>query len=170
MKKHLFSLVTFISFCFVLAGLQGNLYFLPVSVPSFWFIIFSFYSFKKPLLFSLVCNLLLALTITSFSAISISLLIGLLNIFTFAFVVIRERFHTSNFHIVVASGSGYLLFLFLKWFIQCFSQGFYYPNIVNWIVSAIFTTLLAPIFIAILSKLDEKIHFERIDTLQNLRV
>ena len=170
MKKTALSLIYLLLLSFVLTALQGNLYFLPLSVPYFWFIIYTYYSFKKPLLVSLTANLLHVFILSAFTSLSIGLLLVVLNLITFFFSTVSERFHTQSGHIAFASAAGSFLFLFIVWISQCFFYPFYYPNLLSWIGTSIATLIVAPPIVYILGMIDQKVHYERIDTLQNLRI
>lgn len=170
MKKNLLSLLFFLSVSFLLSGLQGSLYFFPISIPYFWFIIFTYYSFRKNLLFSLVANLFHAFVICCFTSISVSMLLITMNLLTLGFVAIRERFHTSQLHIAIASGLGCFFFLLSKWSIQCLYSSFFYPQLLSWVSVSFVTFLVSPLLIRFLASFDEKIHYERVDTLVNLRI
>ena len=100
----------------------------------------------------------------------LSLLLVILNIITFTFAIIKERFHTSHIHIAIASGAGCLFFMLSTWSVQSFIHNIYSPNLLGWIGTSIMTLIFAPPLIFILNTIDEKIHFERIDTLENLRI
>lgn len=170
MKKNALSLFCLISLSFLLSGLQGNLYFLPVAMPYFWFIIFTYYSFKKDLLFSLTANAIHVFVLSSFTSLSLSLLLTLLNLTGLVFFIIKERLHTTNLHITIASGAGCLFFIIANWSIKIFFNPFFTPNWTSWMGTFFTTLIVAPPLIFILDQIDHKIQFERIDTLENLRI
>ncbi|MEM7646622.1 MAG: hypothetical protein AAF203_06925 [Pseudomonadota bacterium] len=170
MKKNFMSLILFLSVSFVCCGLQACLYFLPLPLPFFWFAILSYYSFKKSLLFALLINVIHVLVITTFTTVSGGLLLLIMNVFTLAFYLLRERFHTSHIHISVGSGIGCLLFLFSYWLGEGLLAGFSYPRILHWLLASVVTLIVTPPLVLFLESIDSWIHYERIDTLQNLRV
>lgn len=170
MKKNLISLFFFLSVSFLLSGLQGSLYFFPIPMPYFWFIIFTYYSFRKNLLFSLIANICHAYVICSFTAIPISTLLLIMNFMTLGIVAVRDRFHTSQLHIAIASGLGCFFFLLSKWCMQGFYNSFFFPQVLSWFFVSLTTLLFAPLLIRFLKTFDERIHYERIDTLVNLRI
>ena len=170
MKKNAFSLFFLMSVSFLLSGIHGNLYFLPLPMPYFWFAIFAYYSFRKSLNYVIVANLMHIFVITSFSAAKPAALLLLLNLFSLAFLFIRERFHTTRGHIAIASGTGTFLFLFINWSIQSFAGHFMYPQFFIWLGISFSTLLFALPLIAFCQKIDDRFYVERIDTLQNLRI
>ncbi len=170
MKRPLMSLVLFLGTSFFLSSLQGHLQLLSLPIPHFWFIIITYYSFRKSLFFSLTANFLHGFIICLFSSIFIGLLLLLINLSTFFFVIIGERFPVNNKHIVIGAGAGCFLFHFFKWFVQCLNYGFSQPQFFQWISTSLATLIVAPFFLYIFDKIDKKIHFERIEVLKSLRV
>ena len=170
MKKTSVCLLLFITLSFFLCGIQASLYFLPFSLPYFWFVILTYYSFKKSLQFSLVCNLFHIFIISQFSSIGISSLLVNMNLVSLLFLILRDRFHIGLLQMSLSSGVGCLFFLFNSWFLSSMANGFYWPNLWSWVGSSLMTVLVAPAIIPILSFFDQKIHIERIDTLENLRI
>lgn len=170
MKKQLLSLLFFLTLSFLLCGLQGTLYFLPFPRPYFWFIILTFYSFQKNLLFCLMANILHICVIGSYSAVSLSFLLLIMNFYSLFLILIRERFHTSKRHVIVASGSGCLFFLVAQWFFECFQVQFYSPPIWSWLFTSLMTFAISPLIVLLLDKVNTYIQFETVDTLENLRI
>lgn len=170
MKKAFLFTISFMGICFFLTGLQSSLYFSPVALPSFWFIILTFYSFKKSLFFSILMNIPLALVIISFSLLPLPRLLILMNLMSLFFYFTRERFHTSNWHVSVASCCGILFFLSLDWLLDSTLYGFSYPNLFSWIGTALSTLLFSMPLVFVLDKIDQRLEYERIDTLENLRI
>ncbi len=170
MKKTLVFASIALGLSFILSGLQSSFYFFPIPLPAFWFIIFAFYSFRKSLSFSLLTNLAHAFVIISFSSVSISRLLIFLNLLSFFFYLIRERFHTNHWHISLACAGGSFVFMFSDWLIDAVQLGFNPPPIISWVSLSISTLVFAPPFVFLLDKIDQKIAYERIDTLQNLRI
>ena len=170
MRRTLLSLFLFLGTSFFLSGLQSNFYFLPFPVPHFWFIVLTYYSFKKDLLFSLVANILHSLIICSFSSISISFFLIIINLFSLSFHLIGKRFHTNNQHLVLAAGSGCFLFYFFKWCLLCLRYDFFYPSFLPWIGASLMTLIVALPFLFVFDRIDKKIHSERISLLKHLRI
>ena len=170
MKKTILSMALFLTLSFFLCGIQASLYFLPFALPYFWFIILCYYSFNKNLNFSLICNFLHTFVISQFSSVSISTLLICMNILTLLFLLIRDRFHIGLMQISLSSGLGCFFFLFYAWMVNSLLHGFYYPNILSWIGSCLMTLIFSPVIISLLSFVDKRIHTERIDTLENLRI
>lgn len=170
MKKSALSMAFFLTLSFLLCGIQASLYFLPFALPYFWFVVLCYYSFNKNLNFSLICNLLHIFVISQFSSVSVSTLLICMNLLTLFFLLIRDRFHIGLVQISLSSGLGCLFFLFYAWLVNCFLHGFYYPNVLSWFGSCLMTLIFSPVIITILSFVDKKIHVERIDTLENLRI
>ncbi len=169
MKRSLMSLLLFLGTSFILSGLQSHLQFLPLPVPHFWFIIITYYSFKKSLFFSLITNFFHSFIICSFTSIFIGFLLILINILTFLFIIIGEKFPINNKHIVIGSGAGCFLFHLLKWCVQCISYGFFHPQFFQWISTSLVTLIVAPFILFVFDKTDKKIHLERIELLKSLR-
>lgn len=170
MKKFVLYAMTFLAPSFVLSALQGSLYFSPVALPVAWIICLTYYSFRKSLMFSLFMNIPMSLVVISFSILPIGRLLILINIISFFFYLTRERFHTSLWHIALASGSGLFFFLTMDWLLDGLWFQFSAPNLLSWFGMSLSTTIFAFPFIYILEKIDKKIEYERVDTLENLRI
>ena len=170
MKKYFLSSLLFLVPSFLLSALQGNLYFLPFSLPMFWCIFTAFYSFRKSLMNSLFLNLFHTIIIISFTTVNPSQLILTMNIFTLFCFIIRERFHTNLWYITLASSAMSFLFLFSQWFFTIFSKEFYFPSFLSWVGISLATGLFAPLILMFLDKLDQRIQIEKVETLENLRI
>ena len=170
MKKELISLFYFLLIGFLLSGLQSSFYFLPIPMPHFWFIILTYCGLKKSLLFNLVANIFQVIVISAFTVTLVSLFLLLLNGISLGLWTFRERFHTNRLQMSLAAGFGSFLFLFLVWTWESLSYGFSFPPILQWTLEAGVTLICAPWLVYILESLDSWVHYERIDTLQNLRV
>ena len=170
MKKSILFTLSFMGISFFLTGLQSSLYFSPLALPAFWFIILTFYSFKKSLFFSILMNVPHALVIISFSLLPLPRLLILMNLMSLFFYFTRERFHTSNWHISMASSCGILFFLSMDWLLDSALYEFSYPSLFSWVGMALSTLLFSIPLVFILDKIDQKIEYERIDTLENLRI
>ncbi len=170
MKKNILSLTLFLTLSFFLSGLQGSFYFLPLPLPHFWFIILTFYSFQKPLLFILVANLTHALVLSAFSASTLAYPLLVINILSFCFFVFSQRFNTNWSHISIAAGLGCFTFHLTDWFLSGLSYGFATPNFLSWLSTSFVTFLFAPPLVHVLSSIDQRVYYERIDTLENLRI
>ena len=169
MKRSSMSLIMFLGVSFFLSSLQSHLQFLPLPIPHFWFIIITYYSFKKSLFFSLTTNFLHGFIICSFTSVFIGLLLIFINLLTFVFIIIGEQFPINNKHIVMGAGAGCFLFHFFKWCVQCLNHGFFHPQFFQWISTSLATLIVAPFLLAIFDKIDKKIHLERIEILKSLR-
>lgn len=170
MKKFLLLSVLFLGSSFLLSGLQSSLYFFPLSIPAFWFIIFSYYSFKKSLLFTLAMNIIHALVIASFATPNLGQFLILLNLLSLAFYMLREHFHTNHWHISLASSAGFVFLMLACWFFSLGSTGWVFPNVLSWLGTATTTLIAAPPIIFLLDHFDKQIEYERVDTLENLRI
>lgn len=170
MKKTISYCLTFLGFSFFLSGLQGSLYFSPIPLPSFWFIIFTFYTFRKSLRFSLLMNIPHALVIASFSTLNLGLFLILINFFTISFHFIWERFHTNRWHMSLSAGGGYFLFLLTFWIFETGPFQFHWPPVLQWFGASLSTLIVAPFLISVLDGINKRIEYERIDTLENLRI
>ena len=172
MKYSFMNLFLFLGTSFFLSGLQSHLQFLPVPIPHFWFIIVTYYSFKKSLFFSLITNFLHSFIICSFTSLFIGLLLILINLLTFFFTIVGEQFRVNNRHITLAVGIGCFSFHFFKWCVQCFNHGFFfYPQLFQWVSTSLVTLLMAPFILSVFDKIDKKIHsdLEQVELLKNLR-
>jgi nitrogen fixation-related uncharacterized protein len=170
MKKKILLLLSCLGTSFLLSGLQGNFYFLPIPMPYFWFIVLTYYSFQKSIVFSLITNIFHALILSSFTSLSVSLLLVCLNLMTFIFATISERFNTTTLHIAIASGLGSLFFSFFLWTIQSLHYNFTPPPVGHWLGTSIMTFIFSVPLFFLLKSFDHKIQYERIDTLENLRI
>lgn len=170
MKKYFWLSLIFLGFSFFLSGLQGSLYFFPIPLPAFWFIILTYYSFRKKLAFSLLLNIPHALIIAAFATVSVAKFIFLMNIVTIAFYFIRERFHTSQWHITLAAGGGVFLFLVTTWLADLGLHNLSWPPFLPWIGLSLSTLLFSPPLVLFLDRLDQRIEYDRVDMLENLRV
>ena len=170
MKKSVGLCLIYLLISFVLSGLQGSLYFFPIAMPFFWVIILTYYSFKKSLLFSLLANLAHIFVITAFTTMPPAQLLLIVNLISLSFYFLRERFHTNQWHMTAASASATFAIFLANWLLGMTGSGFYYPQFLTWLGASFITLLVAPAFIFILQKIDQRIEFERIDTLANLRV
>ena len=171
MKHSLRSFILFLGTSFFLSGLQGHLHFLPLPIPHFWFIIMTYYAFKKGLFFSLITNFSHSFIICSFTSIFIGLLLILINSLTFLFIIIDEQFRIKNKHITLAAGIGCFCFLFFKWCLQSLNYGFSYPQFFQWISTRLMTLVVAPPILFVFDKIDKKIQMdsEQVELLKNLR-
>ena len=170
MKHSLMSLTLFLGTSFILSGLQSHLQLLPLPAPHFWFIIITYYSFRKNLFFSLTANIFHGFIICLFSSVFIGSFLILINLTTFFFVIIGERFPVNNRHMMTGAGAGCFLFLFFKWLFQCLNYGFSQPRLFQWISTSLATFIVAPFFFFVFDKIDKKINSERVETLKSLRV
>lgn len=170
MKKILLPSLLFILTSFVLSGLQATLYFFPIQVPLFWITVHAFYSFRKSLLFSLTLNIAHTLVIISFSTTPAGQILLTMNFFTIVFYFIRERFHTGLAHIALASAVSSFIFFSANWFLHAIQRNLYFPNLGSWISMALTSLILSYPLAFFLEKMDDKIQFETIDTLENLRI
>ena len=170
MKKIFLSSFLFLSTSFLLSALQGNLYFLPFSMPLFWTIILAYYSFRKSLKFVLLLNIAHCLVLISFSTIPPSHLIMSMNLFSLAFYFVKERFHTNFWHISLGASMAAVTFKMAQWLGSGLVHQFIFPNLLEWLRIGIITFAIAPFLVNFFERLDEKIQFERIDTLENLRI
>lgn len=155
---------------FIFSGLQATLYFFPVSMPLFWLIITTYYTFRKSLIYSLILNVAHTLLIISFTTLAPSRLLFSMNILTLVFYIIRERFHTGLIHIALASGVSTFFFLSGQWFLQILQKNLYLPPFGSWLGISLMTLVAAYPLAYFLEKIDGKIQFERVDTLENLRI
>ncbi len=170
MKKNILSAFFFLATSFFLSALQGNLYFLPFSMPIFWAIIMAYYSFRKSLEFAMVLNILHCLLLISFTTTSPSQIILTMNLFTLAFYFVKDRFHTNFWHISIAAALSAVSFKVSQWILTSFFHQLIFPNILEWFGTGIITFATALFLVNFLERVDEKIQFERIDTLENLRI
>lgn len=170
MKKNALTLLLFLSLSFLLCGIQSSLYFLPLPVPYFWFIILTYYSFNKNLAFALLCNFLHIFVISQFSSVHLSSLLINMNILTLIFLIFRDRFHIGLLQTSLSAGLGCLTFLIISWTLNSMLYGIYIPNILSWIGISLMTSLFSILIIPIVKTVDKKIHTERVDTLENLRI
>jgi hypothetical protein len=170
MKKNSVSLFLFLTFSFFLSGLQGSFYFLPLPLPHFWFIILTYYSFNKPLLFILVANLAQTLMLSSFSSSFLSIPLLTMNAISICFYAYSQRFNSDWKHMSLAAGIGSLAFHLIDWLLVSLQLGLRIPTLLPWISTSLVTLLLAPLIITVLSGLEKRIYYERIDTLENLRI
>ena len=170
MKKTALCYVYFLAVSFFLSGIQSSLYFLPFSMPYFWFIVLTYYSFNKNLIFCVTLNLLHLFVICQFSSISLFTLLINMNFISLAFILIRDRFHVGLLQISMSAGLGCFIFLLNGWFLNSLSHGFHIPQLLSWFGASIMTALFTPLLIPLLEFIDKKIHTERIDTLENLRI
>ena len=168
-KPFLFTLI-FMGLSFLLSALQSSLYFLPLPRPAFWFIILTAYSFRKSLKFSLLMNIPHTLGLVSFSFLPLGRLLILMNLMSLFFYFTRERFHTNHWHMSLGSGCGILFFLSINWFLDSFFYGLHYPQLFHWMGMALSTALFSMPLMFILEAIDQRLEYERIDTLENLRV
>ena len=164
-------LILFSVTIFLLSGLQAHLQILPLPIPQFWFIILTYYSFKKNLFFSLIANFMHSFIICSFSSIFIGSFLLIINVLTFFFVLIGEKFKIENNHITLASGIGLFFFYLFDWYLQSLGNGFLHPPIFQWITTGLVTLIMAPPIILFFDKINRKIefNFKRIEVLKNLR-
>ncbi len=170
MKKNLWSALAYLSVSFFLSGLQGSLYFFPIPMPAVWFIVLTFYSFRKSLLFSLWLNIFHLMVLASFSTMAWAPMILQMNLITFAFYFIRERFRTETLHIVLGASGGYFAFQSMNWFFGLSWTQLSWPPLLTWTGTSLSTLILAPFIIFALDSVTHKIDYERIDTLENLRI
>ena len=170
MKKELISSLLFLAPSFLLSALQGNLYFSPISLPMFWCIFLTYYSFKKSLPQSLLLNIAHCFIIASYTTASLSQLILTMNGFSLVCYALRSRFNTGTIHMTLTSGAITLIFFISQWLLQVTSDSLYLPRLLGWIGTALVTTLVAPFFMHLLSAIESKIQAEKVETLQNLRV
>ncbi len=170
MKKTLWSAVTFLGLSFILSGLQGSLYFFPIPMPATWFIVLAYYSFRRSLIFSLWLNIGHLFVIASFATVSWAPMLVQMNLMTLAFFIIKERFHTQPMHIALGASGGYFIFQSLHWFREMFWFQWSWPSVFSWFGTSLTTLLLAPLIIFALDTVTRRIEYERIDTLENLRI
>jgi hypothetical protein len=170
MKKLFLQYSLFLGSSFILTGLQGALYFSPLPLPAFWFIIFTYYSFQKSLSFSLCINVAHALVIGSFAYLNFGVLLLVLNGMSLSFYLLKERFHTQIWHISLGTGFGLFLLHSVLWLIQNGEFFWAWPPLLEWVGTALATFLFSFPIIFLLDKFDRQIEYERIDTLENLRV
>ena len=170
MKRFLTSFTVLMTTSFFLCGLQSNLYFLPLPLPYFWFVLFTYYNFKKNLMACLTINIGHACLIASFSSLPVSHLLFVLNAMSLVMVSVRDNFQTSRAHMMFASGIGSLCFMLFLWFFNCFQKGYYWPPLMLWGATAFVTFSVSPFLIGFIEKIDQRIYLDRVDTLQNLRV
>lgn len=170
MKKNLLCLTFFLTISFFLSGLQASLYFLPVPLPHFWIIVLTYYSFQKPIVFSLSANLFHILVLASFSSTLFSIPLLVMNVLTLSFHMISQRFNTTWTHLSFAAGFGSLTYHVLDWFLAGMVHAFAYPSLFTWASTSLVTFLFTPVLTPILHSVDKRIHYDRVDTLENLRV
>lgn len=170
MKKALWSGLAYLGVSFFLSGLQGSLYFFPIPLPAIWFIVLTFYSFRKSLWFSLWLNIPHLLVIASFSVASWAPMILQMNAMTLAFYFIRERFHTQKLHIALGASGGFVIFQALTWLRESLWSAWSWPPLLSWVGTGLCTLLVAPFIIFALDSVTQRIDYERIDTLENLRI
>jgi hypothetical protein len=170
MKKTLWSALAFLGLSFLLSGLQGSLYFSPIPLPASWFVILTYYSFRKSLIFALCLNFAHIFVLASFAQIPWAPMILAMNLLTIAFSLISERFHTQSLHIALGASGGFLLFQTIDWFIRMPLWRLEWPPLLTWAGTSLSTLVVAPVLIFTLDAMTRKIEYERIDTLENLRI
>jgi hypothetical protein len=170
MKKPLSLAFLYLFVSFFLCGVQGSLYFLPLAMPFFWMIILTHYSFQRSLLFSILTNIPHALVITSFTSLSLSFLLIMMNLVSLTFFFFKDRFHINLWYKMSGAAAGTFTLLSTTWVVGVFNKGFYYPDIFSWTASSIFTFLFSPLLFLFFQRLEQRIELERVDMLANLRV
>ncbi len=170
MKKSALTLLTFMGISFFLSGLQATLYFLPLTLPYFWVIVLSYYSFHKNFLFILTANFFHVLILVSFTTTSPALLIVLLNGVSMILYVIGQRLNITQMHMALGSALSSLVLLFLIWLFGSLTHVFEFPPLFSWIGITLMTFVFALPLLSILKAIDGRIHLDRIDTLANLRI
>ncbi len=170
MKKSVWSAITYLSVSFLLSGLQGSLYFFPIPLPAVWFIVLTFYSFRKSLLFCLWINIPHLFVVAAFSTVAWAPMLIQMNLMTLAFYIIRERFHTKPIHIALGAAGGFFIFQSMHWLRELYWGQWDWPPALSWLGSSLATLVVAPLIIMALDMVTQRIEYERIDTLENLRI
>ncbi|MCB0379477.1 MAG: hypothetical protein KDD33_13370 [Bdellovibrionales bacterium] len=155
----------------ILSGLQASLHFLPFALPAFWFTVMVYYSFEKPLLFSLIANSFHIFVLTEYTSASLAPLLFSMNIVSLVLVFLRGRFHLGMLEKTTATAISFLSFQLSYWILASwFLDQFYYPNLLAWLGMALVTTLAFPLVFVFLKMIDSRLNTQRVDTLEILRV
>ncbi len=170
MKKALLSLISFLGISFFLSGLQATLYFLPITLPYFWMVVLSYYSFHKSFLFIMVANFFHVLLLMSFTTASPAILLVTLNGISMILFIIGQRLNITQIHMALGSALSCVVLLFSIWLFTGITALFYFPPILSWLGISLMTFAAALPLLGFLKIIDSRIHLERIDTLANLRI
>jgi hypothetical protein len=164
MKERLFRAANIVLFCLVvlvLGTLQTSLWFQIFGyfpAPALWIPAVIYMALYRGTLEAIIVVYIFCLTISTMTAMSIGLLVASAFVLVIATQSFRQRiFWNTNSYIMMVTGVGTLLFHLAYWIFSAFFDDYslHSPEILDWILEALLTPLVAPPLFKVFIWLDQ---------------
>jgi hypothetical protein len=164
MKERLFKAANIVALCLVvliLGTIQTSLWFQIFGyfpAPALWIPAVIYIALYRGTLEAILVVYLFCLTISTMTAMSIGLLVASAFVLVLVAQVFRQRiFWNTSSYIMMVSGVGTLLFHVTYWILSIFFDEYALrsPEILDWILEALLTPLVAPLLFRLFAWVDQ---------------